>query len=118
MIERALVSIAVASLVLAACGTDSPPKAFPGGAMDKAAELERRADAAGVSAGDAKSLADSYGTFGDGFCADGDPELRNDTGSFNAIENPVEAWKFANLVVDVYCPWLSRFPEPVPEPGD
>jgi hypothetical protein len=107
--RRALVVIAVASLALVACGKDSATQAFPGDAAAKAQEFVRRESALGIHVGDARDIARDYGTFGDGFCVDEDPKLRNnDNGSFDSVQG----WRLANIIVDIYCPWLSRFPEP------
>jgi hypothetical protein len=73
----------------------------------------RRAGALGLRTSDPKDIADAYGTIGDGFCVDERPELRNN-GSFDLTQNPVQSWRLANLIVDIYCPWLSRFPKPTP----
>jgi hypothetical protein len=113
-VKRLLV-MPVAVLAFVACAKDTPPKAFPGRAIDKAAEYVRRAQALGLPGGNPKDVARSFGMVGDGFCVDDKPELRNNT-SFETVENPVRAWRLANLTVDVYCPWLSRFPKPA-KPG-
>jgi hypothetical protein len=104
-----LLVIAIASLSLAGCGKDSPPKAFPGSAADKARELIRREDAAGLPHGSVASTAFSYKTVGDGFCADDRPEFRNNTGFPDEPRLRARLILDANLVVDVYCPWLSHF---------
>jgi len=108
--RRAVGLLVTVSLSVAACGKSSPPKAFPGTATDKARELVRREAALGVRVGTVDSTARAYGTGGDGFCAEGRPERRRSLGVFGrTARDRARALARANLVVDVYCPWLPRF---------
>ena len=109
---RILAALVVASLALAACGKDSPPKAFPGTALDKATELTRREAELRLPHRSVKGAVYAYGTFGDGFCEEKDPEKRKDLGLPPGLSRRqrAQAVSQANLVVEVYCPWLSRFP--------
>jgi hypothetical protein len=110
--ERIVALIAVASLGIVGCSGSSPPKAFPGTATDKARELVRLQKREGLPPGNAKQIALGYSTIGDGFCADKDPKKRKlSLGADNlSRREQKQAIRNANLIVEVYCPWLSRFP--------
>ena len=106
-----MVAIVVAGLALAGCGKDSPPKAFPGSALDKAKELTRREAELGLPHRSVKGAVFAYGTVGDGFCVDEDPKVRMNGGFPESRREREEAIRMANLVVDIYCPWLPHYPE-------
>ena len=109
--SRVVVVIAAASLGIVGCGGSSAPKAFPGNATEKAKELVRLQKLNGLRPGNVAQIALGYTTVGDGFCADTDPKKRKLSLAADDLSRreQLQAIRNANLIVEVYCPWLSRF---------
>jgi hypothetical protein len=110
LVRRVPAGIALLILVLAGCGGSSKPEAFPGPALDKAREFARRHAELDLPHPEAEAVAETYGTHGDGVC-ERDPENHktlNLTGGESRAEQE-QLLREANLIIDIYCPWMPRF---------
>lgn len=114
---RHTVLIVVAALLLGALAigfalgrsdTSPPPYVrFPGGAAARAAEVARRADAAGVPHVNAARLARLLGADGGAACSYADAaRARHGRAVGSAIFPNADADAMTLIIVAVYCPWL------------